>query len=309
MAAPKIRCPRGNRMSRFGEARPAHCTKLERMERPNPFDYLDYRRLLHDYYTYRKQQNANFSHRYIAGKLGRNPAYFLKICQGKRNLSSQTALAICELFGFSKRETEYFESLVGFNQSDTLAEKSHFYEKIAARRIPKLNVLDKDKYGLYEKWYYVAIREILDYHPFRGDYKALGNMLVPPVKAADAKKAIEVLTALGLIVRTGGGGYRKVDEVISTGDEWRSFQIARFLQETSELGREAFDRFSTREREIGAQTVSVSAATVEAIRERIRALRREVLDLALADKSADRVYQINIHAFPLTHLPGKHGHA
>ena len=278
------------------------------MERPNPFEYADYRLLLQDCYAFRKAQNPNFSHRFIAGKLGRNTAYFLKICQGKRNLSPQMAISLCQLFGFSKRESDYFESLVGFNQAATLAEKSHYYEKIAARRAAKLNVLAKDKYGLYEKWYYVAIREVLDYYPFRGDCKALANALVPPIKPSEARKAIEVLTALGLIVRTGGGGYRKVDAVVTTGDEWKSFQIARFLQETSELGRQAFDRFTTQEREIGAQTVSVSAATVEAIRERIRALRREVLELAVADKRADRVYQINIHAFPLTQLPGKGAH-
>ncbi len=273
------------------------------MDRPALFDYLDYHQFLRDAYEARKRENRNFSHRYIAQQLDCNPAYYLKVFQGKRELSGKMILKVAELLRLNKKETEYFEALVHFNKAKSSRDKAHFFERLSAHRSSKARLVEATRYEFYEKWYYVAILEVLDYHPFKGDYGALARLLVPSIKPREAQKAIEVLERLGFIKKT-AQGWEKTEALITAGEGWKSAFIANFLLTAMDLAKEAFIRQPVESREIAAQTVSVSAAGVAAIREKMRNLRKEILELAKRDTKADRVYQINLQAFPLA-LPAK----
>ncbi len=273
------------------------------MERPNVFDYLDYHLFLRDCYAARKSENANFSHRFIAQQLGCNPAYYLKVFQGKREISNKMILKVAELLRLTKKETECFETLVHFNKAKSSRDKAHFFERLSGHRSSKLRLVEESRYEFYEKWYYVAILEVLDYHPFKGNFGELARMLVPAIKPREAQKAIEVLERLGFI-RKRGKGYEKTDALISAGEGWKSAYIANFLLTAMDLAKEAFIRQPLEKREIAAQTVSISAETLGLIKDRMKNLRKEILELAKRDTKADRVYQINLQAFPMA-LPPK----
>jgi uncharacterized protein (TIGR02147 family) len=278
---------------------------MQGMERPVVFDYLDYHQFLRDSYAFRKGENANFSHRFIAQQLGCNPAYYLKVFQGKRELSNKMILKVAELLRLNKKETECFETLVQFNKAKSSRDKAHFFERLSSHRNSKPRLVEESRYEFYEKWYYVALLEVLDYHPFKGDYSALARMLVPAIKPREARKAIEVLERLGFIRRLPGKrGYEKTDALISAGEGWKSAYISNFLLTAMDLAKEAFIRQPLDKREIAAQTVSISADTLGLIKERMKNLRKEILELAKRDQKADRVYQINLQAFPLA-LPPK----
>ncbi|MDB5104118.1 MAG: hypothetical protein JWP91_1807 [Fibrobacteres bacterium] len=272
---------------------------MEGMERPVIFDYLDYHRFLRDSYAARKQENSNFSHRFIAQQLGCNPAYYLKVFQGKREISNKMILKVAELLRLSKKETECFETLVHFNKAKSSRDKAHFFERLSTHRSSKLRLVEESRYEFYEKWYYVAILEVLDYHPFKGNYGELARMLVPAIKPREAQKAIEVLERLGFIRKAAGKGYEKTDALISAGEGWKSAYISNFLLTAMDLAKEAFIRQPVEKREIAAQTVSISGETLILIKERMKNLRKEILELAKRDQKADRVYQINLQAFPL----------
>jgi uncharacterized protein (TIGR02147 family) len=274
------------------------------MEMPVVFAYLDYHTFLRDSYGARKAANRAFSHRYIAGRLGCNPAYYLKVFQGKRELSGKMILKVAELLGLGRKETEYFENLVHFNKAKGSRDKAHFFERLSSLRSSKLAKVEESRYEFYEKWYYVAVLELLDYHPFKGDYDALARLLTPAIKPREARKAIEVLERLGFIRRNGQRTYEKTETLITAGEGWKSEFIANFLLTAMDLAKEALVRQAPAKREIAAQTVSISAASFEIIREKMKGLRRDVLELAKRDAKADRVYQINLQAFPLA-LPSK----
>jgi uncharacterized protein (TIGR02147 family) len=269
------------------------------MDKPSIYDYLDYSEYLKAFYEYKKSTNAHFSHRLIAGKLGCNPSYYLKIMQGTRELSMTMLFKIADFIGLTKRETNYFESLVQLKKAKTAREKKHYFEKVISQRSTKVKVLEKAQYEFYSKWYYVAILEVLDYYAFSGDYERLAAMMIPAIKPSEARKAIQTLESLGLIVKTPDGLYQKVDKVVSVGDDWRSMVIANFLLETMDLAKDAVMVIPQERREVGAQTLSISEATFNRIRDKLRGLRKEVLELARADEQADRVYQLNLQAFPL----------
>ena len=69
------------------------------------------------------------------------------------------------------------------------------------------------------------------------------------------------------------------------------------------LGIEAIDRWTSDERSISTLTLSISRPTFERLRDKLRCLRRELLDMASSDELPDRVVQVNFQAFPLAILP------
>ncbi len=54
------------------------------------------------------------------------------------------------------------------------------------------------------------------------------------------------------------------------------------------------------DRDISNCTVTVSKETYEVIKKKVQELRSQILSLGSAEKSPDRVLQVNIQMFPLT---------
>lgn len=265
------------------------------------YEYLDYRKLLKDLYLERKEKNAKFSYRYISLKTGiRSSGYFANILSGKSNVALDLVLKLCQLFALKGPEAEYFELLVLFNQAKTHDEKNHLFDRILKVRKSKVRTLLPEYYEYFSNWYYVVIREMLDFYRFRGDYEALAKMVSPPVAAKDAQRAIAVLETLGLIRKNAKGLYEKVDALVTTGDEVKSTAVVNFQKATLDLAKRSFDAFSMDDRDVSTLTITISQRNFRRIKDRIRNVRREILELAKADVLTDTVYQLEFIAFPVS---------
>jgi uncharacterized protein (TIGR02147 family) len=91
-----------------------------------------------------------------------------------------------------------------------------------------------------------------------------------------------------------------VEALVTTGEETRSMAIMQFQKTTLDLAKRAFDAFPLEARDISTLTISVSRRNFPRIKEKIRAVRREILELAKADDETDTVFHLNILAFPLS---------
>jgi uncharacterized protein (TIGR02147 family) len=267
----------------------------------NIYDYTDYRLLLKDLYEDAKKHKPFFSYRYIARKVGFSSAgFFSNILQGKRNISNETIFGFAELFTFSKRQTEFFELLVHFNQARQHERKRFYFEKLLSFKRSRFYLLGADQYEYFDKWYYVAIRELLNYFPFQGDFKELGRMLRPAISPSEAKKAVELLERLGLIERNPDGFYGVTDAVVTTGRELRSVAVHNFQRSTIDLAKESIDRFPRHKRLISTLTLNLSEEVYQGIVDKLVEFEREVLELVQNDtNSPDRIYQFNFQVFPL----------
>jgi uncharacterized protein (TIGR02147 family) len=270
------------------------------------FTYSDYRKFLKDAYTSRKSIDIKFSYRFIAKEAGFNSSsYFLKIIGGSRDISLDLALRLADVFKLKKQEKEYFGLLVQFNQAKTHSEKSHYYEKLGAFRKSKSKLISPDEFEIFDKWYYVAIREMLAFHHFKGDFQSLARKLIPSITPGEAVKAIHLLERLGFIRKDSQGRYRKADLVISTGSEWQAMSVAGFQLQSLELARKAFDNMPRSARDISTLTLSISAEVLAEVKERIKKCREEILELSRDERGADGVYQLNMQFFPLSRIePG-----
>jgi uncharacterized protein (TIGR02147 family) len=276
------------------------------MPMPDVFEYFDYRSYLKDAYAARKAQNPAFSHRFIAGKAGfGSSGGFSRILDGSRRVSMDAVVALSGIFRLNRAEKEYFEHLVMHNQAEGEAERRFFLEKLATVRKSRVQALQLSQLRLFEHWRHSAVRELLDLVPHKDDHAALGKLLEPAASAAEVQESLELLHDLGLAHPDEDGIWRKADAVLTTPDDAAIQAIRGFQRDTMDLAKEAIERFPREEREIATLTLAISDSMMERVKEKIRQLRREILEMARDDRDPDRVHQVNFQVFPLTRHRGE----
>jgi uncharacterized protein (TIGR02147 family) len=265
------------------------------------FSYTDYRRFLLDWYTGQKQRNRHISHRYIGEKLSlKSSGHFSLILKGRAGISSELALRFARLLKLSKRETDYFECLVQYNQAKSFSQKRHWFEKLTRFNESTVRTFDSSMFEYYDRWYYAVIHRVLDFYPFSGDFTALARMVDPPIATRQARRAVEVLQKLGMVRIDGQGRYVSTEPLVSTGYDADSVAITSYIRGSLDRAKEAMERVAREKRNFSTVTFSVSEQTFAALQEEIRAFRRRLMGIVKADESPRRVYQFNMQIFPVS---------
>lgn len=265
------------------------------------YDYADYRKFLKERLQTLKRADRSFTFTIFAGRVGfKSPGFLTQVLQGKSNLTPDMARRFAAALNLCKSESDFFVNLVASNQARTHEEKSVSTERLLSAKPPKTKQVEKAQFEFYKKWYYSAIRSLLGYYVFDGDYEKLGQQLTPQITAAEAKKAMKLLLKLGLIVQAPDGQIRLQDQLITTGTDHQSVAVINYQLEAMDLAKLAVKELPREKRSAVTLTLGVSAKGRQLILERITALRKELMDIAAADTDIDRIMQINLHAFPLT---------
>jgi uncharacterized protein (TIGR02147 family) len=201
----------------------------------------------------------------------------------------------------SPKEAEYFENLVMYTQADSPEEKERLLKKLSQEATAgQRAILEASQMEYLQKWHYAALRELMDVHDFRGDYEQLAEALDPPITPAEARDAIDLLLRLKLIRKDAQGRFEKVDEVVTTGILSDPEHAKPGIRANLDLARRALDVHPVATRPFSYLTVCVSEKTFAHVRDKLRTVRREILDVVARDSEADRLYQLNLQFFPLS---------
>jgi uncharacterized protein (TIGR02147 family) len=270
------------------------------------FAYSDYRLFLRDWLQAQKAEGRPITYEALGEAAGFTSKGFLtQILQGKTNLPERMISDIAKALALRKKERDYFDLLVRFNQAKRANLRAELHKRILEDFKADVKALALDQFEYYRKWHYSAIRSLLGYHPFQGDYADLARQLEPPITPAQAKRAVGLLEELGLIHRKEDGYYHPTDRLITSGESFVSHAVIEFQRETMDLAKEALESFPKAQRSGSTLTLGLSEAGYKALEEKLKTLRRELVELARFDKGIDRVIQVNLHAFPLTRKPKK----
>lgn len=269
------------------------------------FEFTNYRLYLKEYYEVKKAL-VGFTYRDFSVMTGMNStSWLLHLIKGSKNLSTNSARRIAKALKLGAKETEYFLLMVSFTQAKTHEAKDGcFKEMLALKRKLKIVLIGDEHYEYYAHWYHPVVRSLVTKVDFMGhshepDYGLLAKCLIPAITPAEAKKSVKLLEKLGLISRGEDGQYKQSQAALTTGDEVASMQVANYHRQVSRLAESALERIAREERDLSALTLGLGEAEFHAIKARIQAFRKEIMDIAMASKQADRVYQFNFQFFPV----------
>ncbi len=266
----------------------------------NIYNYFDYRKYLRDFYEEIHAKDPKYSYRYIQDKTGIDPGFLVKVFNGQKNISEASIPKFIKLLKLNKRQSDYFTNLVFFGRAKSDIQIRTYFEKLLSFKELACHRVDAAAYEFYTKWYYTAVRELIGVYPFYGNYQELADLLVPPIKAAEAKKSIELLVKLGFIAKDKHGKYCQTNRFITSGEECRSVAIRAFQKDTIQLAHEALERIPLDMRDISTITVTLSPQGFSLLKEKISQFRQDVLSIANEETSATGVYHVNFQVFPIS---------
>jgi len=269
------------------------------------FEYLDYRAFIKDFYNSKKAANPAYSLRIFSDKIGFKAKDFIsRVMNGSKNLSGQSILKVAKGLRLGKHETEFFASLVKFNQAESTEERNAAFDEMQAtlkivRFTEKQHLLGHCQYMVYSHWRHLTVRSLIGLFGFKGDYETLARQVHPHITVEEAKQSVKLLEDCNLIKKEKGGNYILTESAITTGDKTSRVALRGFHQHCLKLGADSIDRDPPHERNISGLTLGVSKEGYERIVERINAFRKEIALLAEEDKKADKVYQMQLVLFPV----------
>ncbi|MGC4089267.1 MAG: TIGR02147 family protein [Polyangiaceae bacterium] len=268
------------------------------------FEYLDYRQFLRDLYARKNQQGAVFSHRAFSRRAGlRSTNYLNLVMKGERDLSNEMAPRFAKACGLVKREAEFFCDLVAYNQAKTTEDKQRCHERLARfRKFRQAHRLLDEQAAYHAHWYMPAVRELASLPAFRDDPAWVAAQLEPTISERQARDALDTLCRLGLLVRDERGKLRQAQALLTTGPGPLGHQVLVYHHAMIDLAKRALDSMPREERDISCLTLCVAESTLPILKQRIRELRQELLQLAELEPAPERVVQLNFQVFPLSRV-------
>lgn len=268
----------------------------------NILGYTDYREFLKDYYRQEKERNPKFSHRFFVKKAGfSSPIQLHAVMEGVRNLSKDGILKFSLALGLTKREQQYFETLVSHNQAKTPETQSYYFELLRSLRKDKIGTpLDDDKFEFLSKWFYPAIRELVALPYFSDDPEWIRKALKNRVTTKEARQAMDALTRLGLI-KNENGKFVQIDQNLITEDDLVHDAAYQFHQQILNIAKDTLANTYPNERQCSGLMMPMSTKQFYEVKKMIREFEDTVIRfLNEHPETPESVFHLNTMLFSLT---------
>lgn len=275
--------------------------------RPSPFDYLDYRKFLRDYYECAKKSRSGFSFRAFSQKAGFGSSNFYKlVMDGDRNLTKDSIQKFAKTLKLNKQETEFFSLLVQFNQAKSHEEKDkHYQTLLQSRKFKQLKPIEKDKYQYYSAWYHPIVRELITSKDFNGSLHWLAEKIYPQLPVEKIEKSIQLLEKLGLIQKDKKGQYKQTETLLTTGDEAAAVITIKYHHNMLRLTEYQLTKVPAQHRDISSMTLGVSKDKIPELKKKIQEFRKEILKMVSTETEAEEVAVLNMQFLPVTKFWGE----
>lgn len=264
---------------------------------------LDYRTWLKSLYDERKAQDAFFSWRYLAGRLGVDASYLVRVAQGNRHLSEEALENLAAFAGLRGRDLEIFRALAAFNRSRGEREQQECWKHLQELRSPGTTPLPDDHVDFFRRWFPVVVRTLGGLTGFVDDPRWIADRLDPPVDEDEAAQALELVKRLGLLRQDAEGRWAPAEPFVSSPPGMDPAVMRAFQKRMIGLAGESLDRHPPDLRDITTLTLALDIEDLPEAKERLRTLRESMLRLSAESPSPRQVYQLNLQLFPLTRVP------
>ena len=269
-------------------------------------EYTDYREYIRDFYAERKQRfgfswgafakRANFS----------SPVFLQYVCEGKRNLSDNTALQVATAMGLAGYEATYFQLLVSFDNAKNAESKKKILESIADfSKVHKVRSIAADDYEFFKSWKNALVRELAPAMP-GATSRQIAGATRRRVKTDEVEKILNFLLQAGYLIKDEQGRYSQADRSLKMNGASIQRAVAHDNQlQMAELAVDALKNESAEGRSISGLTLGITRENFDRIVEELAECRRRIVAIATETERTDEVYRLNMQFFPLTNVGEK----
>ena len=167
--------------------------------------YTDYRRYLHDFYTFKKIETLQSVRPYsyadlVAAADIKSLNYLKLIIDGRRNLSAQMITKFAKALGLNKSETNEFAALVKYGQAKTPAERNQHLKVLSEIRVEqqiKSGELTHKDYESVPSWVAWVIHAMVDQKNVRFRVARLKELMRNKATAEEITSSLEGLVERG----------------------------------------------------------------------------------------------------------------
>lgn len=269
-------------------------------DKPNIFEYIDFRKYLKDWREATKSANPGLTHEYLCSKLGQKTrGYFNDLEKGRRTIGPDVLDRLVKLLSLDSTEARYFRAIVGYGQPATYEEREYWFEQAVQLNNTPKTLVDRKTYAYYKNWYYATVRAYLETCDFTCEYAKASKELYGRISPQQVKEAIDNLRLLGLIAPDKKGFLKPTDKVITTGEVVKDELLKRYQIANHDVLRTILEEDNPDNHSSSQVIVSVSPEAAKRIGKRLQQFRSEILSIAHKDEQKpDRVFRIALHAYP-----------
>jgi len=241
----------------------------------------------------KKQSNPGYSLRALARDLGVSPAFASKVMSGQKLPPKDRLEKLSFLLELDVPEKEVVVKAVLLDS---------FGEKVlgapAKKRSPRATA-DASPKQILSSWANLAVLEGLSLESPLNELAGLGARL--NLSPALVRRAIETLSAAGLIEET-EGGWRKKEQLLYVAGGRSKSEVRAFHAAMIEKARRELDKIAQADYErrlINGFTMTLNTDHLERLKSKIIDFLDE-LSREAGEGRATEVYQCNVQLFPLT---------
>ncbi|MCQ2054458.1 MAG: TIGR02147 family protein [Fibrobacter sp.] len=271
------------------------------------YHFTHFRKYLEEYQAARALEEPSFTRVEICNQLGlpKTRSYFADVLRGKK-VSKRMAEKFEEVLELDKKECQYFEAMVDFDQAKTMAERTEAMNALLKLHPNPQLILNSDAYEYYKCWYNSTLFAILDVMDVDDDLTAVQKRLVPHVTLGKLEDSVKLLERLKLIRKNENGFWKPTRESISSGPYNNDELIREYQLQSFELSKQAVLSPSKNPNVMSTMVFSVSDKAYRELENELQKFKTVARRIIAKDaQKATRVYQMNLHLFSNLEPEGK----
>lgn len=267
------------------------------IQRPDVFQYLDYREYLDHFVLYLKS-HRQYSTREFAAKVGfSSPSYMRMIIDKKRNLTPEFAKKVGVCFDLSSIEQRFFERLVLFCQMKDPDAKSMAFEELNAfKKFRSIHTLTALEFEFYRTWWMPVLYEMVGFVDFVSDQEDILKEL--QISLAELEQGLLNLQQLGLVEHS-RGRWKKTKLAVQTRHETANMNVRNFQKGMISKALKRLDEVEAAERDYQTLTMSLSDDEFKELKKLIYGFISKMNQKFSGSSNPKKVYQLNTQLFPL----------
>lgn len=279
---------------------------------PSLSEYMDYRKFLGDFYTFKREQTKNHLRPYAYANFSaaadiKSPNYLKMIIEAKRNLSDDMVLKFARALNLNKDQTEELLLLVSFNQAEDPGDRNFALKKLSEYRVDqklKQGDIDRKVWDKVPNWIAWVLYALVDQEGVKFELSTLKLLLRGKASETEIENALSTLLASGDLIRDEATGeLKKARSMIETSEEVPVALVRKLQSQLMYLGLESLYQDAPVDREFGSLTLTLTQKEFEDLKFKLRQMRKATHkdnSIARMNSKGDRVYQLNIQLYPVS---------